>query len=204
MERGREWRERVVAWGIVALVHLAIGEWLLHWRTAGDSIVIDEALQVEFVVRRASARAVPDFKGVRRQRAERVGRAQVVQAPRDAAGPSRPALDATAQHEVDPGDARTLDLRVPEGEPPPVVLDPLQRAPALEFTDTRFSHAWVPAGNALQQAGFRSRAVGVALAAFGGPPRRCTEIERRLRRPNCLQLHGQEADDEALRAAADR
>ncbi|HZX79990.1 MAG TPA: hypothetical protein VFE72_03430 [Lysobacter sp.] len=100
---------------------------------------------------------------------------------------------------------RPLDLRLPA---PPATdafarRDPFERAPPIDARTTRFEKAWVPAGDALRQAGFRSRAVGVALGLFGGPPVRCSEVDRRLRKPGCLPLHGQDDEDEALRRSVD-
>ncbi|WP_133478326.1 hypothetical protein [Cognatilysobacter segetis] len=107
----------------------------------------------------------------------------------------------TAVHDVV---VAPLDLRLPDmAASTAEARNPLERAPAVEARPTRFAQAWVPEGDALRQASFRSAAVGVAAAAFGGPPRRCKEVERRLRKANCLPLHGGEADDEVLRRSLD-
>jgi len=100
-----------------------------------------------------------------------------------------------------------LDLRVPvvfAAPRPRPARGAFERPPALEVERTRFATAWVPEGDALRQASFHSAAVGVLTGAFGGPPRRCSEIERRLRKPDCLPLHGVEDDDEATRRRLDR
>lgn len=78
-----------------------------------------------------------------------------------------------------------------------------ERERPMDPRTTRFERAWVPAGNALEQARFRSAAMDAALGLFGSPPRRCSEVERRLRVLDCLSLDPDEADDEALRRSID-
>ncbi|WP_155914161.1 hypothetical protein [Lysobacter sp. HA18] len=83
--------------------------------------------------------------------------------------------------------AAPLDLRVPE----PSVTDHFAtreklRAPPIDGRRTRFADAWQGGGTLLDEARARSGVVRIATSLFGGPPRHCNEVERRLRKPNCL------------------
>jgi hypothetical protein len=124
---------------------------------------------------------------------------------------SEAARDSTARHaplELSVAVARSrLDLSVrdpvPAGRIEREATVWIERERVLNPRTTRFGRAWVPAGNAIEQARFRSAAVNAALGLFGGPPRRCTEVEHRLRVHDCLPLDADEADTEALRRAID-
>lgn len=143
------------------------------------------------------------------------GRARARTAPS-----TRPHVDADAIGAVDDATARRvaiapavsrrrLDLDLSVREPPTtgrVQHEPrawMERDRVMDPRTTRFERAWVPAGNAIEQARFRSPAVNAALGLFGGAPRRCTEVERRLRVRDCLPLDADEGDTEALRRSID-
>lgn len=102
------------------------------------------------------------------------------------------------------GRAQALDLSVrerPDPFPAAVHSGAFARPPPLDARTTRFEQAWIPAGTAVDQARFRSQAVRLALGLFGGPPRRCDEVERRLRRVDCLPADEDEVEREALMRA---
>lgn len=207
MRQDREVRDTGFAWMVVLLVHASIATWLLRlqWPVA-VSRGEDEALQVEFIHRprlapasRAGATAArPRVARAAPLRPERSARSSlVVEAP-----PSTAGANASRNGLEPPRAGRALDLRLPDAPVPAATPDPFERKALMEPRGTRFERVWAPAGNALDQARFRSKLVGGALGLFGGPPRRCGEIERRLRKPDCLALHGQEAEDEVLRQRA--
>lgn len=197
-----------IAWLVVAAIHIAAGVWLLRMRPLPEASTIDVVLQVEFVGRvrtaaptvrptmrspSAAANVMPD---TRTSTQERVKPGPTLQVERSLAATADSRAASSALQ-------RPLDLRLPDAGPVVAPRDPLRRAPALDARGTRFARAWVPDGNAMEQAAFRSPAVAVAMGLFGGPPKKCTEVERRLRVANCLPLHGQEADDELLRRELD-
>ena len=197
---GRDRWFSAIAWVVVAIVHTLIGIWLSRPVTATRASANDDvALQVEFI-QRPEAREQRQRRLVaalaRTARGGRQARPNMAQAP-IFADDERPAV---ARERA--GAAR-MDLRPPETHAPFQHRDPFEREAPIAAHRTRFEQAWVPAGDALQQARFRSKAVGTALSLFGGPHRHCSEIERRLRRPDCLPLHGQDAQDEALRRSVD-
>lgn len=209
-ERTRDGEERAIAWSVVVLVHAAIVATLVRMPLPGHASTSDAALTIEFIERRRPA-ATPapeeDTPRIARDGGRstaakpRVGQVANTMTHSDGASPhDGPAATTTV---ADDQTVRPLDLHVPGVDIVPPRGRGLDRAPSLEPRPTRFSRAWMPEGDALEQASFRSPAVRAALALFGGPPRRCSEVERRLRRPDCLPLHGQEAEDEMLLRALD-
>lgn len=100
-------------------------------------------------------------------------------------------LDLTVRERLDVPETRDGDSRW---------LEP--RSP-IEMQRTRFDATWTPDGDAVAQARHRSAAVRALTGLFGGPPRRCTEAERRLRLMDCLPLDADEADLEHLRRSLD-
>ena len=199
---GRDrWWFPAIAWLVVAIVHTLVGVWLARPVTTPRASADDDvALQIEFI-QRPEAREQRQRRLVevltRTQHGGRQSRRSAAQAPASADG-EHPAVAGQRAAE-----SAVIDLRPPEPHAPFQPRDPFERRAPIDARRTRFEQAWVPAGDALQQARFRSKAVGTALGLFGGPPRHCSEIERRLRRPDCLPLHGQDAQDEALRRSVD-
>lgn len=195
-----------IALGVV-LAHVLLVHALIAWRPsagrAGATAETSDAIDVVFVSRR-SRMAVPAADGAPPAEAgnRRAGRRTFTATPGDR---ERAAGVAVLEH-APLGARAPLDLTVPVPQSPtPTGADDwLERPAALDSRKTRFDRAWVRDGTALEQAGQRSRVVGALLGAFGGPPRRCTEVERRLRGINCLPLHGGEEADEHLRRALDR
>jgi hypothetical protein len=196
----------------VALLVLATHAWLLHgmlqmrvdpWIAAPKQAVVDASLAVEFVFRRRSAAPVDRAPSTG-------GDAEPLSARRAAShaagGNHRTGAVMQAGAALSQAPAtRPLDLTV-HAEPAHAFGTRrhwLERKPAIDARRTRFDDAWAPAGNALEQARFRSPAVRVALGLFGGPPRRCNEVERRLREPDCLPHDNDEPDPETLRRARD-
>lgn len=196
-------RDRALALGVALLVEAAALAWFASLKLDGRADVRSGAdgLQVVFVRRIASSREAVASKasGPLRRRPTAVPLGVGANA-RKAPGGAGMSVEPVA------APPRPLDLHVPESalSPPAARADAFDRPPALETRTTRFERAWMPAGNALEQASFRSAVVRGALGLFGGPPRRCSEVERRLRKINCLPLHGQEQEDEVLRRSVDR
>ncbi|HEY4583087.1 MAG TPA: hypothetical protein VIG88_09510 [Lysobacter sp.] len=184
-----------LAWAVVALVHALIGVWLARPVTSPRAPADDDvALQVEYIRRTAVEKRVA---GGRRSGSDH--RPAHARAVAGAPAPMSPRAES-----ADPlAGVRDLDLRLPEAPVVTTRRDHFERRAPLDANTTRFERAWVPAGDALVQARFRSKAVGTALGLFGGPSRRCSEVERRVRRPDCLPLHGEEDDDEAPRRSVD-
>lgn len=199
-ERTGNLQERALAWSGVLLVHAAMFAALARmpppYVGAGDA---DAAIDVEFI-----PRALPSplrMPGVEPARIERATHPPVhaMTASPDGTDAGAPVPVAPASTAVEDGSAaRPLDLSLPPATHARRTLHAFDRPIVIEARPTRFERHWVPDGNALEQASFRSPAVAAALGLFGGPPRRCSEVERRLRRADCLPLHGQEAEDEAL------
>lgn len=153
--------------------------------------VEETPLDVEFLGRPVAAdTARVPLKQLRTERAH----AELERAGFNVAGVSQAAasMDASTSHVsavsaagVDVPPHRDLHVH-PNVALLPVRTEPFQRTPALEPQTTRFEAAWAPQADALQTASWRHPVLGVALHAFGGPPRHCTEVERRLLGPNCL------------------
>jgi hypothetical protein len=187
--------------GVYMLARLDAAAWRRAVERDGEA-----PLDVEFVRVPARAFSASPAGGVASVAAGRRLRMPTkVRARAPTAGNAR-ARPAVAPAEASRAAAGRLDLTlrhptVPAGERDPDTW--LQRVPALDPRTTRFDAAWVPAGSAPEQARFRSRAARVALGLFGGPPRRCSESERRLRMPACLPLHADELDAENLRRSVD-
>ena len=200
MDRSERWNV-VVATTVALTVPLCVGLLLLRipvagsWRISGHA---DDVLEVRFIRRNAPVAVLPRQRNSATPVAPGIAstrRSQEVEL-RDDAPVSASASTSTASTAQA---ARPLDLsvRLPPVDPRATATAPedrpwLHRDRALDPRTTRFERSWVRAGNALEQAGFRSAAVGVALGAFGGPPKRCTEVERRLREINCLPLDADE------------
>ncbi|WP_460833288.1 hypothetical protein [Lysobacter humi (ex Lee et al. 2017)] len=174
----------MIALSIVVAVHIAIAGWLRNLHVSDvPSHARDDALIVEFIVPKRPVRA--EVRGVMSpiagdRKPEVRGRASSAEASRTAAG------RATVAGE--PMEAAALDLRLPDA---PLTVAPapggiVERAVRLPSRATRFEQNWAPDGNALDAASWRSPIVRGALGLFGGPPRKCDEVERRLRRPDCL------------------
>ncbi|TZF89842.1 hypothetical protein [Cognatilysobacter lacus] len=197
-------RESAVVWSIVFLLQAAL-VWLVLRIPAPLGIAApDDALVVEFIAR--SVATIEHSTTRRERRPARRGLAYGVSARLDRATRVAPgAPDAHVSPDAGVAADAPLDLRLPPGAVPVPRLrrDSFARAAPIEAQPTRFATAWVPEGNALRQASFHHVIVAGALIAFGGPPRHCSEVERRLRKANCLPLDGQDDDDEALRRSLD-
>lgn len=63
--------------------------------------------------------------------------------------------------------------------------NPMTTGSPIDYTPTRFAHAWAPEGDAMDQLAFRSRAVSILRAAMGYQ-RPCTDEEIRRRLPRCF------------------
>ncbi|MFZ5656858.1 MAG: hypothetical protein ACOY37_07365 [Pseudomonadota bacterium] len=167
----------------------------------GGPVDAADAIDVEFIRRTAPARLpMPGAESARVARGTqpRAGAIETT-ASSDAgdAGAARSVAPAASAIEG-PHAPRPLDLSLPPAAHEARTRRAFERAFSIDVRPTRFERHWVPDGNALEQASFRSPVVAAALGLFGGPPRRCSEVERRLRRADCLPLRGQEAEDEAL------
>lgn len=208
-----------VAMVLSALLHGVILAMLVHppvatHTSAGADAGQGDALQVVFIMRGPQPPAAPrrEADDAARAKGVAIGSDVVTSPPRVERGVDA-GLDAQAgaTRAAATGivDRAVLDIALPEPRNrPPGAAAPvrgwLERPIALEPATTRFERAWVPAGDAIAQARFYSPAVDAALGLFGRPPRRCGEVERRLRGPDCLTLDPDEADTEALRRRLDR
>ena len=188
-------RDAAAAWIVVLAVQAMTAAWLVRLHPPIDTGDEADALIIEFVrrpeVHASAARAVSPRAHVAHE-----------QAAREIPGRRRRVADVPERNaEPEPEAAKApLDLNIPVQDSLPARnRDAFDRASPIEPRRTRFDAVWVPDADALRQAAFRSPAVGVVTDLFGGPPRRCSEVERRLRKANCLPLHGQEAEDERLR-----
>ena len=202
----RDGAASAVAWATVIALHAVVFAWLTRAPVfSPGSNTDDDALRVEFIVRPAER---PSLRGQGRD----VATQRTARRPRDlvTAGTDAPPTVASIRARAQPfanaaaaatdGARNRLDLRVPEG-PVRIAKDPFAREAAIEVRGTRFERAWAPDGDVLVQARFRSRAARIALGLFGGPPRRCDEVDRRLRKPDCLALSADEEEAERLRRA---
>lgn len=175
---------------------------------ADAAAVVIEFIPASRARMRSSGRAVPPAPAARGARPVQAPRATVLSFA-DVADAGR--KDAQGGDDDRDGNSsgppsQPLDLRIPETTSGAFTASErawLERAPALDPRRTRFARAWVPAGTAIDQARFRSPALDAALGLFGAPPRRCSEVERRLRLPDCLALDADAADLEALRRSVD-
>jgi hypothetical protein len=163
---------------------------------------VDDALQVEFIVRIAP-REKPAARATGRRRADVTSARTGDRSHASSEGGALPSAPTSVIPSGPSPPPPVFDLHVPERLPTLAPRDPLRRHASMDAASTRFDAHWAPAGNVLEQAAFRSPAAGIAIHAFGGPPRRCTEIERRRRRPDCLPLTGQGDEDERLRRSLD-
>jgi hypothetical protein len=196
--------DRVAALAATLLAHVLIVALITPMRSRGPASAPDEVLPVEFVPRRERVSSAPVKAAEPRRSKEPTldgdeAETSRTRVPLGHANASAPLPSTNASETRQP-----LDLTVHDPTAHPTTpRDAFARPAPLESKPTRFAQAWVPDGTAIEQTRFRSPAAAVALGLFGGPPRRCTEVERRLRMPDCLPLHGQEADDEALRRSLD-
>ena len=184
-------RESVVALLVVVTVHATVAAWLAGWRVrqapAHAKTHAEDALLVEFVVRAEHSNVVTRTPAASHARPRPASPAQDDPAMHgltdDAASLSRHGADAQ-EHTA----SAALDLQLPQL---PVSAPVVERGASEPSSDlpgrpTRFERQWVQDGNALDAASWRSPVVRAALGLFGGPPRKCDEVERRLRRPDCL------------------
>lgn len=190
---------------IAGLLRLPLPGREMRARPHGDTVdVVFLRREVEAARRRSPATSTPP-------RNESASAIDVTGAP---AGRSREARAIEAESSGWPAGGApdaprhaVLDLTVRDPAPlQPRARDAqewLERKRVMDPRTTRFEKAWVPAGNALEQARFRSPAVNAALGLFGGPPRRCSEVERRLRVADCLPLDADDGEAEALRRTID-
>jgi hypothetical protein len=198
-------RDRVVAWAFVVALQGLVVWWLLRHGTSGlTEPYTDDALQIELIARspmKPNARPTPSARsrGRGHDRAA-VSRSMPRAQPTGERADNMPALALSALPSVP---RPSMDLHPADVPLTLAPRDPLRRRVPLDAAATRFEAHWAPAGNALDQAAFRSRAAGLALHAFGGPSRHCTEIERRRRLPDCLPLTGEEEENERLRRSLD-
>ena len=161
--------------------------------------VVDEALQVVFLRRPsvpATASREPASSPRVVPRARSGGPASDrLQRPDDSADIAPDTVPATTGARAVVAGMAPLDLRVPEVAPPPFAesrRDAFGR-PRMDARTTRFARDWRDGGTVLDAAKRRSPVAAFALSLFGGPPRHCDEVERRLRKPYCLP-----EDDEAV------
>ncbi len=205
-ERRRGDRDRVVAVVATIVLQLALGAAVLRLKPAVSTASAskwDDAIRVEFI-RRTTAPQTATRDTPRLPVGATVARTVAV-VPKSAASPLRD-TPADARDDSSSTGPAALDLHVRERSSSSTRVDTrdvFERRPGVDARRTRFEHAWAPSGNVLEQARFRSKAAGVALGLFGGPPRKCTEVERRLRKPDCISLHGQELDDELARTGGE-
>lgn len=177
-------RERAVALAVAVAAHACVLGWLSGWQLPHARRVaqpaVDDPLIVEFIVRPARSTAVA-APGVR----ERAPAHREISSP-TARLPVTASRGADVQRQV--AERPTLDLRVPSNgmEDVAVPRDAFARETELPGRATRFERNWAPAGTALDVASWRSPMVRAAIGLFGGPPRKCDEVERRLRVPDCL------------------
>lgn len=182
-------RERGIALLAVIAVHVGIGSWLGSWRLVDASHAqrddMSDALIVEFVVRQ---RTPPTAT---RRSALQVHSDPPLRANRPASGAgadTKPSADGSEGIRTEPAGGTTLDLRLPAasvtlGTAPGQVVEREVRLPGRS---TRFERQWAPSGDVIEAASWRSPVIRTALGLFGGPPKKCDEVERRLRRPDCL------------------
>ena len=194
-------RDRAVAWAAVLVTQGMIAAWLLR-----DGLpppiapASDDALQIELIRRKVSTRAATTVSTAVRVPSAR-SRTEVGEAASSTSN-VRAQRGGHSAAVVSIGPV-PLDLHVPEPAPTFAPRDPFARRASRDAQATRFEAHWAPAGNALDQAAFRSRAAAIVLHAFGGPSRHCDESERRRRLPDCLPLTAQEEEDERLRRSLD-
>lgn len=185
----REWLvdERPWAALVVLVFHLAALAWLLNFvpeqrvtgtRLAGDE---EEAIQIVFVVRPAPAVVPAEPALARPSRRDGALQAVTVVARPDSAATVPEPADTPTKHP-------RLDLSLPLAQREVVIpsRDVLADRGAIRYEATRFAGSWKPEGNALTELAWKSKVADVVLSAFGGPPRRCTEVEKRLLKPYCL------------------
>ncbi|AXK71732.1 hypothetical protein DWG18_05110 [Lysobacter sp. TY2-98] len=180
------------------VLQIALGFAVLQLRPQVTVAVDDDAIRIEFLAR-PKHRVAPEDAVIARAPGASAGskvtrlmdRVAVGIAPRAEMAAPVPEPHALDLHVQDPASA-------PRFEPREVFA----RRPALDARVTRFERAWAPPGTVLEQARFRSKALGAALGLFGGPARHCTEVERRLRKPDCLALQGDALEDELARNEA--
>lgn len=190
----------IVAAGVLLLHLLAvralIGSAPATWLRPQPSSSEQRSIDVTFISR---PRIVPDEDATIHRSPQELIEAQARGAGSGVAAPRRSTAGPDAI-ETTPA----LDLRVQEAPMPlPASRDPpFEWRIAIEPRRTRFADTWVPEGDAIAQARFRSKVVGAALGLFGGPSRRCSEVEHRLRQPDCLPPDHD--DDEALRDFVNR
>lgn len=205
-ERRRDDRDRVVAVVATIVLQLALGLAVLQLKptvSTASASRRDDAIRVEFI-RRTTAPQTATRDTPRLPVGAAVARTAAV-ASKSAASTSKDA-PADARNQSSSTGPAALDLHVREPSSSSTRFDSrdvFTRSPGVDARRTRFEHAWAPSGNVLEQARFRSKAAGVALGLFGGPPRKCSEVERRLRKPDCISLHGQEFDDELARTGGE-
>lgn len=184
--------DRAIALAVVVLAEAVCIGGLLRWRIGPQRAPVhDEAIVVEFIQRPARRPAAPGVRSTRGvptpRRPRRIGLAS---AP--------PSVETPRANTADPPAARALDLQLPDSGTAVIrrfAPDPrFERRPARTGASTRFEAAWQGDGTVLDVARRRSVVLGAALSLFGPPPRHCDEVDRRLRKPDCLN----EPDDEPI------
>lgn len=196
-------RDGTIALVLTIAVNAALAFAILQLRPGKPAApAADDAIRIEFITRPRAARPEQD-----RALAPEPARASSSTAQPPRWMRTRRAAGDDVDTSLSPKhDAPALDLHVREHPPAPLFQprDAFARRPVIDARRTRFQHAWAPAGNVLDQARFRSKSAAVVLGLFGGPPRRCSEVERRLRKPDCLPASADEIDDEILQRGGSR
>lgn len=208
MARDIRGTESAVAVGVI-LLH-ALGLYVLTrldaavWYSAAHESRREHRLEVEFIevpARRRAAR-MPMAVALRANGAKALRHSDALQVMTAAARPAQ-ALAASERVSAQPAEL-DLSVRDPLGSSQAGQRDAwLDRPPALDPGTTRFASAWAPDGTALEHARFPSKAVDIALGLFGGPPRTCNEVDRRLRKPDCISQDAEALELEALRRSID-
>lgn len=194
---GQDNADRFVSAILAVALSGAATWWLLRISFEGGDEAVDAAnetpLQIEFLTRPIAPRAQLPLatRDVQPKRARLAATAVFAGEATPSRSPRSQLAGTSAPHggnaELTDAVSPSLDLHVhPDTVVIPRRTGPLDRARKLDPRTTRFEAAWAPQTDALQTAGWRHPMLNVALHAFGGPPRHCSEVERRLLKPDCL------------------
>ncbi|GAB1596135.1 hypothetical protein [Lysobacter claricitrinus] len=179
-------RDRVLALALTALVQAAFVLMLVRFVPASRvAAAVDDALVVSYVPRRRTDQETSTVRAPEVQ--PRVASLSAQRRHRSGNRSSSSVSGTSVDDDFDAAPA-PLDLRIPE---PPTFPDHFatrehRTDPSINVRTTRFADAWRGGGTLLDEARARSGIVRIATSLFGGPPRHCSEVERRLRKPDCL------------------
>lgn len=183
--------ERLWAALVVLLLHVACSAWLLNF-DPGRRVPVarralpEEAIQVVYLARSAPPVASPAPVKNIAVRSRKDAGPEVVLASRAHRDAATAAIDGLL--DTNPQPRLQLDLALPSRYTAIEIAsrDALADRGVIERHTSRFEKSWKPQGNLWTQLAWESKIAGTILSAFGGPPRRCTEVEKRLRKPDCL------------------